>query len=119
MDLIMHQKEKMSNDTRLVKGLTLYHGGRYPAMPKILENLYILNCNVSLEYENTEVHSKLIDSNAEQREKLLISEDKATDNLYRKIYVLKRDVCDSEEEKKANKNFNVINQKGTDIPILI
>ena len=111
---IMHQKEKMSSDSRLVKGLVLDHGGRHPAMPKRLENCYILNCNVSLEYENTEVHSKLIYSNAEQREKLLISEHKATDDLCRKIISLKRDVCDSEEGKKANKHFVVINQKGID-----
>ena len=111
---IMHQKEKMSSDSRLVKGLVLDHGGRHPAMPKRLENCYILNCNVSLEYENTEVHSKLIYSNAEQREKLLISEHKATDDLCRKIIALKRDVCDSEEGKKANKHFVVINQKGID-----
>ena len=76
---IMHQKEKMSTDSRLVKGLVLDHGGRHPNMPKRLENCYILNCNVSLEYENTEVNSKLIYSNAEQREKLLASEHKATD----------------------------------------
>jgi T-complex protein 1 subunit zeta len=111
---IMHQKEKMSNDSRLVKGLVLDHGGRHPSMPKRLENCYILNCNVSLEYENTEVHSKLIYSNAEQREKLLASEHKATDDLCRKIIALKREVCDSEEGKKANKHFVVINQKGID-----
>ena len=111
---IMHQKEKMSNDSRLVKGLVLDHGGRHPSMPKRLENCYILNCNVSLEYENTEVHSKLIYSNAEQREKLLASEHKATDDLCRKIIALKREVCDSEEGKKANRHFVVINQKGID-----
>ena len=57
-------------------------------MPKRLENCYILNCNVSLEYENTEVHSKLIYSNAEQREKLLASEHKATDDLFLNPFLL-------------------------------
>ena len=111
---IMHQKQKMSTDTKLIKGLVLDHGGRHPAMPKRLENCYILNCNVSLEYENTEVHSKLIYSNAEQRENLLKSEHKATDDLCKKIIDLKREVCDSEEGKKNNRHFVVINQKGID-----
>ena len=111
---IMHQNQKMSTDTKLIKGLVLDHGGRHPSMPKRLENCYILNCNVSLEYENTEVHSKLIYSNAEQREKLLKSEHKATDDLCMKIIDLKRKVCDSEEGKKNNRHFVVINQKGID-----
>jgi T-complex protein 1 subunit zeta len=111
---IMHQKQKMSTDSKLIKGLVLDHGGRHPAMPKRLENCYILNCNVSLEYENTEVHSKLIYSNAEQRENLLKSEHKATDDLCKKIIDLKREVCDSEEGKKNNRHFVVINQKGID-----
>ena len=111
---IMHQCQKMSSDTKLIKGLVLDHGGRHPSMPKRLENCYILNCNVSLEYENTEVHSKLIYSNAEQREKLLKSEHKATDDLCMKIIALKRELCDSEEGKKNNRHFVVINQKGID-----
>ena len=111
---IMHQHQKMSSDTKLIKGLVLDHGGRHPSMPKRLENCYILNCNVSLEYENTEVHSKLIYSNAEQREKLLKSEHKATDDLCLKIIALKRELCDSEEGKKNNRHFVVINQKGID-----
>lgn len=111
---IMHMVERSSFDSRLVKGLVLDHGGRHPAMPKRLENVYILNCNVSLEYENTEVNSKLIYSNAEQREKLIASEHQATDDLCRKIIALKRKVCDSEEGKAKNKHFVVINQKGID-----
>ena len=111
---IIHQQQKMSTDTKLIKGLVLDHGGRHPSMPKRLENCYILNCNVSLEYENTEVHSKLIYSNAEQRENLLKSEHKATDDLCKKIIELKREVCDSEEGKKNNRHFVVINQKGID-----
>ena len=65
---IMHQNQKMSTDTKLIKGLVLDHGGRHPSMPKRLENCYILNCNV----------------------------------------------CDSEEGKKNNRHFVVINQKGID-----
>lgn len=36
---IMHQKEKMSTDSRLVKGLVLDHGGRHPNMPKKIRKL--------------------------------------------------------------------------------
>ena len=111
---IMHMIQQMSSDSRLVKGLVLDHGGRHPQMPKKLENCYILNCNVSLEFENTEVHSKFIYSSSEQREKLIASEHKYTDDLCMKIIELKRKLCDSEEGKKANKHFVVINQKGID-----
>lgn len=111
---IMHMKEKLQNDTRLVKGLVLDHGTRHPDMPHRLENCYILNCNVSLEYENTEVHSKFIYSNSEQREKLIRSERAMVDEQCRKIIELKRKVCDSEEGKKGNKHFVVINYKGID-----
>ena len=111
---IMHMIQQMSSDSRLVKGLVLDHGGRHQQMPKKLENCYILNCNVSLEFENTEVHSKFVYSSSEQREKLIASEHKYTDDLCMKIIELKRKLCDSEEGKKANKHFVVINQKGID-----
>jgi T-complex protein 1 subunit zeta len=48
-------------------------------MPKLVKNCYILTCNVSLEYEKTEVHSGFFYSNAEEREKLAHSERKFTD----------------------------------------
>ena len=44
------------------------HGGRHPDMPKCLENCYILTCNVSLEYEKTEVNSGFFYNSAEERE---------------------------------------------------
>jgi T-complex protein 1 subunit zeta len=83
-------------------------------MPKSLKNCYILNCNVSLEFENTEVHSKFVYSSSEQREKLVESERHFTDAQCRKIIELKRKVCDSEEGKKEDRHFVVINQKGID-----
>lgn len=33
----------------------LDHGSRHPGMPKRLENCFILTCNISLEYEKSEV----------------------------------------------------------------
>jgi T-complex protein 1 subunit zeta len=86
------------------------HGGRHPDMPKRLENCFILTCNVSLEYEKTEVNSGFFYSNAEQREKLVAAERRYTDETCRKIIELKRKVC----TKENGKNFVVINQKGID-----
>lgn len=61
---IMHMVHKMGSETRLVKGLVLDHGARHPDMPKRLTKCFILTCNVSLEYEKTEVNGNFIFSNA-------------------------------------------------------
>lgn len=76
---MMHMVQKMATETKLIKGLVLDHGCRHPDMPRALKNCYILNCNVSLEYEKTEVNSGFFFSSAEEREKLLVSERKFTD----------------------------------------
>merc|ERR1712176_1335715 len=101
-------------DTRLIRGLVLDHGARHPDMPKRLENCYILTLNVSLEYEKSEVNAGFFYSSADQRDKLVDSERKFTDEKVKKIIELKRKVC-TEENKK---NFVVINQKGVDPPSL-
>jgi T-complex protein 1 subunit zeta len=106
---IMHMQHKLSTETKLVKGLVMDHGGRHPEMPKKLTNCFILNCNSSLEYEKTEVHSQFIYSNPEQKEKLVQSERKFTDEQCRKVIELKRKVCEGND-----KSFVVINQKGID-----
>merc|ERR1712066_688012 len=89
-------------------------GARHPDMPKRLEKCYILTCNVSLEYEKSEVNAGFFYSSPEQRDKLVESERKFTDEKVKKIIELKRKVC-TEENKK---NFVVINQKGVDPPSL-
>ena len=48
-------KHKLVDGTKLVRGMVLDHGSRHPDMPARLENCYILTCNVSFEYEKTEV----------------------------------------------------------------
>lgn len=53
----MHMVHKLSSETRLIKGLVLDHGARHAEMPKSLKKVYILNINVSLEYEKTEINS--------------------------------------------------------------
>lgn len=78
-------------------------------MPKELQNCYILTCNISLEYEKTEVHSGFFFSKAEDRDKLAKSERTFTDERCMKIIELKRKLCDGND-----KSFVVINQKGID-----
>jgi T-complex protein 1 subunit zeta len=106
---MMHMSHKLATETRLVRGLVLDHGARHPDMPRRLKNCYILTCNVSLEYEKTEVNSAFFYSTAEQREKLAASERKFTDERCQKIIDLKRKVCEGND-----KTFVVINQKGID-----
>lgn len=50
-------KHKLDRDTRLIRGLVMDHGSRHPDMPKRLERCFILTCNISLEYDKSEVNS--------------------------------------------------------------
>lgn len=105
---IMHMKHKMDKDTRLIRGLVLDHGARHPDMPKHMENCHILTCNISLEYEKSEVNSGFFYSSADQREKLVAAERQVTDDRVQKVIDLKQKVC------KDGETFVVINQKGID-----
>merc|ERR1712001_90820 len=107
---IMEMQHRSEAESSLVKGLVLDHGGRHPDMPKRLENCYILTCNVSLEYEKTEVNSGFFYKSAEDREKLVVAERKFIEDRVQKIIELKRKVC----TKENGKTFVVINQKGID-----
>ncbi|KAH9998526.1 T-complex protein 1 zeta subunit [Russula compacta] len=112
---IMKMQHRTALETQLVRGLVLDHGARHPDMPKRVENAYILTLNVSLEYEKTEVNSGFFYSSAEQREKLVESERKFTDERVKKIVELKNLVCDQAvDSKEKQKSFVVINQKGID-----
>merc|ERR1712048_480140 len=73
-----------------------------------------LTCNVSLEYEKSEVNAGFFYSSSEQRDKLVESERRFTDEKVKKIIDLKKKVC-TEENKKS---FVVFNQKGIDPPSL-
>lgn len=79
---VMSMQRRMGTDSRFVNGLVLDHGGRHPDMPSILKNCHIMTCNVTFEYEKTEVQSGFFYSNAEEREKLVESERKWLDELY-------------------------------------
>jgi len=107
---IMEMQHRSEMDTQLIKGLVMDHGGRHPDMPKRLENCFILTCNVSLEYEKTEVNSGFFYKSAEEREKLVTAERKFIEDRVQKIIDLKRKVCTPDN----NKTFVVINQKGVD-----
>lgn len=66
-------------------GLVLDHGARHPDMPKRVENAYILTCNVSLEYEKTEVNSGFFYKSAEERDKLVAAERDFIDQRVKKV----------------------------------
>lgn len=106
---LMTMRHRLDTDTRLVRGLVLDHGSRHPDMPRRLEDAYILNCNVSLEYEKSEVNSGFFYSSAEQRERLVAAERAVVDDKVARIIALKQQVCGA-----SGAGFMVINQKGID-----
>jgi T-complex protein 1 subunit zeta len=107
---ILHMVHQSSTDTRLVRGLVCDHGARHPDMPNDLRNCYIMTLNVSLEYEKTEINSGFFYSNAEERETMVASERRFTDEKVKAIIDLKRQMCTEEN----GKTFVIINQKGID-----
>ena len=90
-------------------GLVMDHGSRHPDMPKRLTNAYILICNVSMEYEKSEVNSEFFYKTSEKREKFVEAEREFIDQRVRKVIKLKKKLCDG-----TDKSFVVINQKGID-----
>ncbi|KAL6521520.1 T-complex protein 1 subunit zeta [Orobanche gracilis] len=110
---IMHMRHKFDVDTRLVEGLVLDHGSRHPDMKRRAENCYILTCNISLEYEKSEINAGFFYSNADQREAMVAAERRSVDERVQKIVDLKNKVCAGNDN-----NFVIINQKGIDPPSL-
>jgi len=106
---IMEMQHRSEAETNLVKGLVLDHGGRHPDMPKRLENCHILTCNVSMEYEKTEVNSGFFYKSADEREKLVAAERQFIEDRVQKVIEFKKKVCDG-----TDKTFVIINQKGID-----
>ena len=68
---IMHMLHQSAFDTKFVNGLVLDHGARHPNMAKRTENAFIFICNVSLEYEKSEVNAGFYYKDAEERAKLV------------------------------------------------
>lgn len=106
---LMEMQHKTALDTQLVRGIVMDHGARHPDMPKAVENAYILTCNVSMEYEKSEVNSGLFYKTAEEREKFLLAERDFIDQRVKKVIALKKKLCDG-----TDKQFVLINQKGID-----
>ncbi|KAI6189536.1 Chaperonin Cpn60 TCP-1 domain containing protein [Aphelenchoides bicaudatus] len=119
-DLHMVEVQQMEHesemDTKFIRGLVLDHGGRHPDMPKHVENAFVLTCNVSLEFEKTEVNSGLFYKTAAEREKLLAAEREFITRRVMKIIELKKQVCVEKDGKTPG--FVIINQKGIDPPSL-
>merc|ERR1711962_769248 len=114
---MMEMQHRAESDSKLVRGTVLDHGGRHPDMPKRLENCHILTCNVSLEYEKTEVNSGFFYKSAEEREKLVDAERKFIDDRVKKVIEFKRKVCGDDDKNNGDgkqKTFVIINQKGID-----
>jgi len=107
---IMEMQHKSDTDSKLIKGIVMDHGARHPDMAKRVENAYVLVCNVSLEYEKTEVNSGFFYKTAAEREQLVAAERAFIDERVKKIIELKRQVCTPEN----GKGFILINQKGID-----
>ncbi|EAN82164.1 chaperonin TCP20, putative [Trypanosoma cruzi] len=107
---VMHMKHRLSTDTSFVNGIVLDHGGRNDDMPKFLENAYILTCNVSLEYERSELNAGFYFKDPAEKARMVVAERKITDDRVRDIIALKKKVC----TKENNRSFVVINQKGID-----
>jgi len=105
---VMEMKHKTELDTSLVRGLVLDHGCRHPDMPKSVENAHILTCNVSMEYEKTEVNSGFFYKSAEERDMLVKAEREFIEARVQKVIDLKKQVC------KEGENFVIFNQKGID-----
>lgn len=106
---LMEMQHRSEAETALVKGIVMDHGGRHPDMPKKLTNCFILTCNVSMEYEKTEVNSGFFYKSAEDREKLVIAERKFIEDRVKKVIEFKKKVCDG-----TDKTFVIVNQKGID-----
>lgn len=111
---IMTMKHRMATETKLVRGLVLDHGTRHHDMPRRVENAYILTCNVSMEYEKSEVNSSLTYSTADQRVKLAAAERAFCDANVAKAIALQ----DAIRAKDPSAHLVVVNQKGIDPPAL-
>lgn len=110
---IMHMRHRLDSDTKLIRGIVMDHGARHPDMKKYVENAYVLTCNISLEYEKSEVNASFLYSNADQREKMVATERKYTDDKVQAIVDFKHKICDG-----TDKEFVIITQKGIDPPAL-
>lgn len=107
---IMTMQHRLDTETRLVKGLVLDHGARHPEMPKRVKNALILTCNVSLEFEKSEVAAGFYYKNAEERERMVAAERKFVDDKIKQLIDFSKEVCTPE----SGLTLVVVNMKGID-----
>jgi T-complex protein 1 subunit zeta len=115
--LSMQHRSTSGLESKFVNGIVLDHGSRHPDMPSSLHNVYVMICNISLEYEQAETAAGFVYSTASERETLVESERKWLDERCRKIIHFKRSVCnstDGNDSSNTKKTFCIINQKGVD-----
>jgi len=105
---IMQMQHKSGADSAFINGIVLDHGARHPDMPRYLENVHIMTCNVSMEYEKTEISAGFFYSSAEEREKFVESEQRFTKEKVQQVIDFKRKIC------KPGETFAIMNQKGVD-----
>lgn len=121
---IMHMKHKLGSETQLIKGIVMDHGGRHRGMPQKLTDCFVLTCNVSFEYEKSELAGTLVYDNAQRKAQMAKSERKWVEDRVAKIIELKRKVCgpgpQTAEDGTSNgrPGFLLITQKGIDLPSL-
>lgn len=106
---IMEMTHKTDAETQLVRGIVMDHGARHPDMKKSVNNAYILTANISLEYEKSEVNSGFFYKSALDREKLVKSERKFTDDRVHELIKFKKEMCEGND-----RSFVIVNQKGID-----
>ena len=90
---IMEMQHKSAAESCFINGIVMDHGSRHPDMPKLMKNVHVLTANVSMEYEKTEITAGFYYSSAEEREKLVDSERRFTDEKVKLLIDFKRKVC--------------------------
>jgi len=108
---IQTMEHRLETDTELVRGLVLDHGPRHPDMKTRLKNCLVLTCNISMEYEKSEVNSQFTVSDPKKRQEYIEAERRVVDDRVREVISLKQRVCSG---RNSSMDFLVVNQKGID-----
>ena len=94
------------------------HGARHPNMPKKAEDCFVLTCNVSLEYEKTEVNSSFFYKSADERQKLVAAERSVIDNRVKQVVCKFQDILDYDKDGIQRKLRHIIVSLITDTAVV-
>eukprot|EP00477_Mikrocytos_mackini_P000732 GAHX01000784.1.p1 GENE.GAHX01000784.1~~GAHX01000784.1.p1 ORF type:complete len:544 (+),score=127.47 GAHX01000784.1:51-1634(+) len=112
---IFEQKTTSTFNTKHIKGLVLDHGPRHPLSPDHYKNCYILNTNINLELETTEVHSLFVYKDAGTKDEMSKAEWELVNRRLDKIVEIKDKVAKQVKEKEGKEiDFLLINYGGID-----